>query len=309
LVSITLDGSEAEFSGSVEDEYFQQLQLHASGLGAIAAFVRRNVRMNAIIADIGANIGLTAVLFARLVPDGHVYAFEPSPSTADYLQRNVEANGLRNVTVIKAALGATNGMVRFAHAERFTAGSGVRAGGGTEVPVITLDDYAAKHGVRFDFLKIDAEGYEPWVLSGLAAQLRLGLPIWMEFNCLCLTATGANALAFACSLPQACEIQRVEPDRSFTSMVDGNQFLYENMVQRGCVDDLIMRLRPDCKLPSLATLIGHEPWRSAPPEEREARAKLDAIYRSTSWRITAPLRAVRRLFGKGMIARAWPGRL
>jgi FkbM family methyltransferase len=230
------------------------------------------------------------------VPDGHVYAFEPSPSTASTLRRNIEANGLYNVTIIEGALGAAPGIVRFNHATTFTAGSRVLTPldeGGIEVPVQTLDKLAAEHGTRFDFLKIDTEGYEPWVLSGLAGQLRPELPIWMEFNSLCLIACGANPLAFACGLTRVFDAQRIEPDGTFTPMRDGHSFILENMVRRGCVDDLLMRPRPDTALLPLTELIGGQE-QSVMMELSAARTELAAVYRSTSWRITAPLRVVGR---------------
>src|SRR5712691_7147744 len=46
--------------------------------------------------DVGAHAGYSALVFARLSGDGHVYAFEPSPSTFERLQRNV---GLNKATI------------------------------------------------------------------------------------------------------------------------------------------------------------------------------------------------------------------
>lgn len=60
--------------------------------------------------DIGAHIGYYTLLAARLVgPDGHVYAFEPSPSNYRALCSNVALNGLTNVTPLQAAVGETPG--------------------------------------------------------------------------------------------------------------------------------------------------------------------------------------------------------
>ncbi|UTD26532.1 FkbM family methyltransferase [Bradyrhizobium sp. WD16] len=297
MVQVTLAGDTADIIGAAGDEYFQQIQTHAAGLDALAKFVRENLAPDALIADIGANIGLTAIIFARLVPRGRVFAFEPSPETAAFLRQNIELNGLRNVTVVEAALGDAKGTVRFNHAEVFSAGSRVVSEGGIEVPALSLDDFCVQNGVRFDFLKIDTEGYEPWVLTGLTGQLRPELPIWMEFNSLCLTACGANSLAFACGLTRAFDVRRVESDGTFSPVLDGHAFLPENMVRRGCVDDLVLRPRHGCTVPPLAELIGHAPWRAEPPPaEWSARAELAAVYRSTSWRITAPVRAIGQLF-------------
>jgi FkbM family methyltransferase len=300
MTRIMLPSARFDFSGSPDDEYFCQAQMHADGLGALALFVQDHVRRDAVIADVGANIGLSALMLARLVPEGHVHAFEPSPATVAFLRRNIEANGVRNVAVVEAAVGAASGSVRFHNADHFTAGSRVVDEGGIEVPVVKLDDYAAEHRLRFNFIKIDTEGYEPWTLTGMAGQLRPDLPLWMEFNSLCLTACGANALAFACALARTFDAERVERDGTFSPMTDGNPFLADNMVHRGCVDDLVLRLRPGCALPSLAELTGQKTVPRDPSplsDELLVRAELEAVHRSTSWRITSPLRALRRWFG------------
>jgi FkbM family methyltransferase len=62
------------------------------------------------VIDIGANIGAFTVLAASKVgPAGRVYAFEPDPKICERLERNVEINGLKNVTVHQAAVAATSG--------------------------------------------------------------------------------------------------------------------------------------------------------------------------------------------------------
>ncbi len=55
--------------------------------------------------DVGANIGLITLFMARAVgPTGHVFAFEPAPENVKLLQKNIEANGYTNITVVSAAV-------------------------------------------------------------------------------------------------------------------------------------------------------------------------------------------------------------
>jgi FkbM family methyltransferase len=62
------------------------------------------------VIDIGANIGAFTVLAASKVgPSGHVYCFEPDPEICKRLNRNIGLNGLKNVTVFRAAVGAISG--------------------------------------------------------------------------------------------------------------------------------------------------------------------------------------------------------
>ena len=55
--------------------------------------------------DVGSNIGATAIAVALIRPDIRVVAFEPVPSNFEFLSRNVQANGVRNCTVVPAAVG------------------------------------------------------------------------------------------------------------------------------------------------------------------------------------------------------------
>jgi FkbM family methyltransferase len=56
-----------------------------------------------VVADIGANIGLTTILFSSLT--SHVYAFEPSPSTYQILEKNLTHNQINNVSASNIGLG------------------------------------------------------------------------------------------------------------------------------------------------------------------------------------------------------------
>src|SRR4051812_30699299 len=59
------------------------------------------------VLDVGANIGCTSILFGQRAR--RVIAFEPSPTTFRYLQRNIENAALPNVELHNLALGATEG--------------------------------------------------------------------------------------------------------------------------------------------------------------------------------------------------------
>ena len=46
------------------------------------------------IADVGANIGLHTVFFARRFPDATIHAYDPSPQSVRYLKHTIDYNGL-----------------------------------------------------------------------------------------------------------------------------------------------------------------------------------------------------------------------
>src|SRR5258708_11318539 len=57
-------------------------------------FVRQLLQPGQNVIDIGANFGVYTLSMAQKVgPGGQVWAFEPAPSTAQFLARGIEENG------------------------------------------------------------------------------------------------------------------------------------------------------------------------------------------------------------------------
>lgn len=124
------------------------------------------------IVDVGANIGVYTLNF-REHSAAPIVAFEPDPTSFDLLSRNVADNALPSVTARRTACGDAPGR------QRFCCGiNGAMAAGGdgdADVPVIRLDDALA--GQRVAFVKIDCEGYEWQVLSGVRALIEAQKPL------------------------------------------------------------------------------------------------------------------------------------
>jgi len=145
-----------------------------------------------VVADIGANIGMTALLFADLARQ--VYAFEPSPSTFQLLQNNIQTNGVRNVQTFNTGLGEKQETLNI------TYNANNRAGGfisekiwpteghiTEEILVDSIDHFFAIHQLRPTFLKMDVEGFEQSVVKGGRAFLSRHEPtVVMEMNHYCL---------------------------------------------------------------------------------------------------------------------------
>jgi len=141
----------------------------------VGAAIRQTLRPGDVFVDVGANAGYYTVLGARIVrPGGHVYALEPAPDTYGDLRRNVALNGLDDVvTALSAAAGAAEGRATlYGPAAGHDATSSLRYGPedavATEVSVRPLHAVVAPaHRDRLRLVKIDVEGYEDDVLSGL----------------------------------------------------------------------------------------------------------------------------------------------
>lgn len=130
--------------------------------------LRRLLRPGWSVADVGANIGYYALLFAEAVgPAGRIACFEPEPDNLVELRRNVEDNRLPRTDVFPVAVGASAGTVSL----RAGINGSVTADGSGEiqVPLRSLDELLADR--RVDFIKIDVEGYEGHVLDGAARLL------------------------------------------------------------------------------------------------------------------------------------------
>jgi FkbM family methyltransferase len=146
------------------------------------AMLERIVRPKMRIFDIGANIGYYAIMESRLTgPDGSVLAGEPSPSNIELLRRNLDLNGVRNVTVRQGAVSDKAGERPFhlaTHSNLNTfhdTGSGAEHLQGRTIPVLTatVPGLAEEFGAP-DLIRMDVEGHEVEVIRGLIPAVREG---------------------------------------------------------------------------------------------------------------------------------------
>lgn len=130
-------------------------------------FARRHLlHPGATVIECGAHHGHDTIVLSRSVgPHGRVVAVEPLPENVAIIRRNCELNGLKNVTVVAAALGAASGAATLRNTSNGAIETAPRAGG-VSVSVATLDELCAQAGLRPDFIKMDVEGYEVAVLQG-----------------------------------------------------------------------------------------------------------------------------------------------
>lgn len=136
------------------------------------------------ILDVGANIGLYAIRFAKRLPRAQVYAFEPMPISHTFLQRNVAANSVGDrVSCFNYGLSETSGTVDFyVSPASGTNASLLNVAAAQDAHrvvglTLTMDQWTANQKVVPDFIKCDVEGAELLVFRGANNTLSQHRPI------------------------------------------------------------------------------------------------------------------------------------
>jgi FkbM family methyltransferase len=162
-----------DFAGNTRDVIQRAIYLHGVWEPDITAWVRQFLRPGGLAVDIGANTGYYALLFSRLVgPMGTVVCFEPVPSIFGQLEANLRRNAATNVEPVRAALGEHNGTIEVFRAATDNIGNsstqweqGHTSEG--EAPMRVGDEVLASRAAEVSLVKIDTEGDEMTVLSGM----------------------------------------------------------------------------------------------------------------------------------------------
>lgn len=154
-------------------------------------FIVKNVKEGNTCFDIGANIGLMTLNFAKQVGEaGQVIAFEPHPDISKCLEENIAKNkmsgrvrffnyGLSNYIGVGTLHGIDNsapnrGMSSLVPANLHGLSQKI------EVTIVTLDRFVTDHKIdKIDFIKIDIQGAEGLLLQGATETLTRFSPFLM----------------------------------------------------------------------------------------------------------------------------------
>jgi FkbM family methyltransferase len=132
---------------------------------AFAAAVKRGD----VVYDLGANVGFYSLLASSLVgPEGQVFSFEPLPRNLTFLRKHLGLNGVRNCSVMEAAVSSSDGTAKFEMGPNASMG---QLTGDSEnalsVRTIALDGLVASGQIRPpNVIKCDIEGAEYDALRG-----------------------------------------------------------------------------------------------------------------------------------------------
>ena len=134
---------------------------------------------NAVVFDIGANIGSMTLSFAQIATNGLIYAFEPTDYAYNKLLRNINLNSELAKRITPFQLFLSDKSQKNHKIEAYsswkingTASNTHPVHGGNikpaeSIPAITVDEFCAKNRIdRLDLMKIDTDGHEIQVLAG-----------------------------------------------------------------------------------------------------------------------------------------------
>lgn len=129
------------------------------------------VKNKAVALDIGANVGLWSKDLCQHFTK--VIAVEPVTAFSDCLKMNVTSP---NLEIISMALGAEDTMVEMIITAENTGHSHVNTNslGSGSIPMRRLDSLDLPH---IDYVKIDCEGYENFILAGAEQTIKRDRPV------------------------------------------------------------------------------------------------------------------------------------
>lgn len=171
------------FRNTFVASYFLYKRLYEDPFRVLAQ-QRPELFANGNVLDVGANIGYTASVFARVLkPGSKVYAFEPDRSSYGLLEEVIRRKSLApTVEALNMAVGSSNGYLEFWHNEEHSADHRVvteqfrsarpDAKEFAKVAVTTVDAFVRTHNLqKISFIKIDVQGYELAVCEGMKETL------------------------------------------------------------------------------------------------------------------------------------------
>lgn len=129
-----------------------------------------NIKSDWTIIDAGANVGIFSILFGKKCKQ--VYAFEPS-NTIESLEKNLKANNVSNVEIIKKALSYKDEIKK----DNIYHIWGNAPPLNQEFEFTSIDSFVKQRNITIDAIKIDVDSYDYEVLYGAKNVLSKQKPV------------------------------------------------------------------------------------------------------------------------------------
>ncbi|MCX4028850.1 FkbM family methyltransferase [Endozoicomonas sp. SM1973] len=168
----------------------QSIKMYGEWAENEICILKRFIKKNSIVFDVGAFIGTHSRAFSHLAANGKVFSFEPRQELFNILSKNIEVAPLSNIEAFNIGVGNKNSIIsvpKLSLVENENFGglpllNCIDTTNVQEVEVYALDKLNFKN---VDFIKIDVEGMEIDVLFGAEKLIENNEPvIFLEVNSL-----------------------------------------------------------------------------------------------------------------------------
>jgi FkbM family methyltransferase len=187
----------------------QWLLSHPEDVLELQVFLRVAKQADGLMFDVGANIGMFAVLFCKVCRYDAI-AFEPNPSASGIIQCISTLNEIRptRIRLVQEAVGSEIGIrnmhldddTGFIQVQKYTS-SRARSAASIRTPITTIDKIRSEIETKVAVLKIDVEGFEDEVLKGAQETLARDRPvISLELHSDYLRERGMSSRALVANL-------------------------------------------------------------------------------------------------------------
>lgn len=151
---------------------------------------RNLLKQDAVLLELGGNIGTQTLYFALSQAFRHIVTVEPDPRNFKLLRTNIDQNGLQDqVTAINGAAGESEGALDFfLHRDNHGKSSALRQSDRDIAitvpvkPVTTILTEATVAPEEIGLIWMDIEGYEPVAARSMRPLLERRVPFYMEFS-------------------------------------------------------------------------------------------------------------------------------
>ena len=191
--------------------------------------------------DVGANLGYYTALAARAVgPNGRVLAVEPDPDSFGYLEQTIAANAVGNVQAFPVAASDAPATLPLYISTDNRGDNRLYASGEdrpqVEVAARPLDALLRENKIdTVDLIKIDVQGYEPKVISGLRETITASpnLTLLTEFWPQGIDEAGEDANEFLQTLRElGLTLHELQPDGSLAELTDDTDLIARHQGRR-----------------------------------------------------------------------------
>ena len=160
-----------------------QIKLNIYEKAELDLLEKISFKANTVFWDIGANVGLYSVIFAKANPTWKIYSFEPNTEVHEKFNKNVIFNSCKNIQLVPLALSDSKEKVSLRVNRNRPGTSSIHSSIGKLVhrkiiECISGDELVLSSKIPApDLIKIDVEGHELKVLNGLKIIVSNYMPV------------------------------------------------------------------------------------------------------------------------------------